>query len=183
MEGSDDRRPATGAPLEFGGRVKSRLVDMLIVAFGLAGMAFVIGALGRGLRQTDDLFLLLLGTGMGVLAGLFWRHLRRPHFILCEDRLTLHALLTSRVIPYADIDAITVRTRYRRQFLYRPVSPYPEYMREDMLVLKMRGGRTAYKRLPYSPSGQPIAHALSDRTGIAWEHVQDTPHPTSSPPA
>ena len=183
MDGNGGRHPATRAPLEYGGRVDSRLVDVLILAFGLAGMVFVVGAFGRGLRQADDLLLLLLGAGMGVLAGLFWRHIRRAHFILHTDRLTVHTLIASRDILYADMEGIAVHTRYRRQFLYRPVSPYPEYMREDTLVLRMRGDRIVRRRLPYSPSDSPVVRALSDRTGIAWEHVQDASARTGPPSA
>lgn len=172
MKGDDGRHPPTAAPLAFGGRVDSRLVDALLVAFGLFGIVIAAGAIGRGIRDGEDLFLLLLGAGMGALAGLFWRHIRRAHFLLHEDRLTIHTLLRSLTIPYADIRGMAVYTRYLRQHLYRPVSPYPEYMRDDTLLLRIGHGRIVRRRLPYSPVDQPVVRALSDRTGIEWEQLQ-----------
>lgn len=167
-----ENNPADRPVLEFGGRVDSRFVDALIIAFGLFGAVLAIGAIGRGIRKGDDIALLLLGVGIALFAGLFFRHIRRAHIILGSDRMVVRKLIRSHVIPYDEIAQIAMYTRYNRQFLYRPVSPHPEYMRSDTLLLRLRRGRYFQCGLPYNPSRQPAAEALASRTGLALERLE-----------
>lgn len=164
--------PPAGRPLEFGGRVDSRLVDGCLIAFGLFGAVLAISGLGRGIRYADDLAQVLLGAVLCVLSWLLWRHIRRAHIILHSDRMVIHKLVRSTVIPLDQIAEIAVYTRYDRQFLYRPVSPHPAYMRSDTLLLRSRQGRVFRCHLPYSPSRQPAVEALAERTGLEWEQLQ-----------